>query len=151
MAEHERAVDWEAAYRRLQDIYQAQEQRLGEALELISQSRTRIAELEARSAKESHNSGKPPSSDGLSRRQCAARVLAFLTDPQVPFTNNHAERDLRILKVQQKVSGSFRSVAGAAAFARLRSYLSTLCKQGVALLVALETLFTGQPLFPQVA
>jgi len=57
------------------------------------------------------------------------------------------ERYLRMLKVQQKVSGGFRSDAGADAFARLRGYVSTLRKQGVALLGALETLFTGSPLY----
>jgi len=80
-----------------------------------------------------------------------AHVLAFLDDLTIPFDNNQAERDLRMLKVQQKVSGAFRSVAGAEAFSRLRGYLSTLNKQGVALLAALETLFTGQPLYPSFA
>jgi transposase len=75
-------------------------------------------------------------------------VLAFLDDLTIPFDNNQAERDLRLLKTQQKVSGCFRSEAGANAFARLRSYLSTLRKQGRALLAALETVFTGQSLSP---
>jgi transposase len=78
-------------------------------------------------------------------------VLAFLDDLAIPFDNNQAERDLRMLKVQQKVSGCFRAPSGSAAFARLRSYLSTLRKQGVALLAALETLFAGQPLYPAFA
>jgi transposase len=76
-------------------------------------------------------------------------VLAFLDDFTIPFDNNQAERDLRMLKVQQKVSGSFRSEGGAAAFARIRGYLSTLGKQGQALLAALEALFAGQPLAPR--
>lgn len=80
-----------------------------------------------------------------------AQVLAFLDDLAIPFDNNQAERDLRMLKVQQKVSGCFRSASGAAAFARLRGYLSTLRKQGHALLSALETLFVGQPLYPAFA
>jgi hypothetical protein len=79
------------------------------------------------------------------------QVLAFLDDLTIPFDNNQAERDLRMLKVQQKVSGSFRSPRGAAAFARLRGYLSTLCKQGHALLAALEALFIAQPLYPTFA
>jgi transposase len=79
------------------------------------------------------------------------QVLAFLDDLRIPFDNNQAERDLRMLKVQQKVSGSFRSAAGAAAFSRLRGYLSTLNKQGVSLLAALEALFIGQPLYPALA
>jgi transposase len=78
-------------------------------------------------------------------------VLAFLDDFTIPFDNNQAERDLRLLKLQQKVSGSFRSDRGADAFARLRGYLSTLRKQGVALLAALETVLAGQPLYPAFA
>ena len=66
----------------------------------------------------------------------------------IPFDNNQAERDLRMLKTQQKVSGCFRSDTGAEAFARLRSYLSTLRKQGVALLAALRALVAGSPLYP---
>ncbi len=61
------------------------------------------------------------------------------------------ERDVRMLKVQQKVSGCFRSDRGADAFACLRGYLSTLRKQGVALLAALETVVAGQPLYPAFA
>ncbi|HEY7975675.1 MAG TPA: IS66 family transposase [Ktedonobacterales bacterium] len=80
-----------------------------------------------------------------------SQVLAFLDDLTIPFDNNQAERDLRMLKTQQKVSGCFRSDAGGDAFARLRSYLSTLRKQGVALLDALRTLFTESPLYPAFA
>jgi transposase len=76
------------------------------------------------------------------------QTLAFFDDFTIPFDNNQAERDLRMLKVQQKISGSFRSEGGAAAFARIRGYLSTLNKQGHALLAALESLFASQPLSP---
>jgi transposase len=79
------------------------------------------------------------------------QVLAFLDDLAIPFDNNQAERDLRGLKIHQKISGCFRSDTGAAAFARLRSYLSTLRKQGHALLAALETAFAGQPFYPAFA
>jgi transposase len=75
-------------------------------------------------------------------------VLAFLDDLTIPFDNNQAERDLRTLKMQQKVSGCFRSDPGADAFARLRSYLATLRKQGQPLLAALQTVFSGRPLYP---
>jgi transposase len=78
-------------------------------------------------------------------------VLAFLNDFTIPFDNNQAERDLRMLKVQQKVSGSFRSDRGADAFACLRGYLSTLRNQGVALLAALEMVVAGHPLYPAFA
>ena len=79
------------------------------------------------------------------------QVLAFLDDLTIPFDNNQAERDLRGLKVQQKVSGCFRSDAGAAAFARIRGYLATLRKQGQVLLAALETVFADRPLYPAFA
>jgi transposase len=75
-------------------------------------------------------------------------VLAFLDDLAIPFDNNQAERDLRDLKVQQKVSGCFRSDGGADAYATIRGYLATLRKQGQALLTALTTVFAGQPLYP---
>jgi transposase len=79
------------------------------------------------------------------------QVLAFLDDLTIPFDNNQAERDLRSFKVQQKISGCFRSETGAVAYARIRGYLATLRKQGRALLAALETVFTGHPLAPEFA
>jgi len=78
-------------------------------------------------------------------------VLAFLDDLAIPFDNNQAERDLRGLKIQQKVSGCFRSDRGADAYATIRGYLSTLRKQGHTHLAALEALFTGQPPYPAFA
>jgi transposase len=57
-------------------------------------------------------------------------VLRFLTHPDVPFTNNQAEQDLRMMKVKQKISGSFRTEAGAQTFATLRTVMSTARKQG---------------------
>jgi len=84
--------------------------------------------------------------DRLRKHQQA--VLCFLEDLRVDFDNNLAERDLRMVKVQQKVSGCFRSVAGAQAFARIRSYLSTLRKQGMPLLSALQATLGGHPVLP---
>lgn len=76
------------------------------------------------------------------------QVLAFMYDFAVAFDNNQAERDVRMMKVQQKISGTFRSTEGADAFCRLRSYLGTLHKQGKNLLSALEHVFRGNPLEP---
>lgn len=75
-------------------------------------------------------------------------VLAFLSDLAVDFDNNQAERDVRMIKVQQKVSGTFRSVAGATHFLRIRGYLSTLRKQGISQFSALEATLRGQPPLP---
>lgn len=72
-------------------------------------------------------------------------VLRMLADTHSPFSNNAAERDLRMVKIQQKVSGTFRSTAGAEAFAACRSYLQTAAKHGKNLLDALTELFTTGP------
>jgi transposase len=76
----------------------------------------------------------------------AEQVLALLDDLSIPFTNNQAERDLRWAKVQQKISGTFRSATGVSAFCRIRSYLSTMQKQGHSMLSALTAVFHGHPL-----
>ena len=65
--------------------------------------------------------------------------LRFLFDPTVPFTNNLAERDGRMMKLRQKISGGFRSVDGAEDFAVIRSLLSTARKQGWDILQALAS------------
>jgi len=64
-------------------------------------------------------------------------VLRFLNDPDVPFTNNQAERDGRMMKVKQKISGGFRSLEGAMDFATVRSFISTAKKQGWNVILAL--------------
>ena len=64
-------------------------------------------------------------------------MLRFLTDPRVPFSNNLAERDGRMMKLRQKISGGFRSEGGATDFAVIRSLLSTSRKQGWNILQAL--------------
>jgi transposase len=101
----------------------------------------------------------PPGTRGRCKQSAARNLLdrlrtsqqaflCFLEDLRVDFDNNLAERDLRMVKVQQKVSGCFRSLPGAQAFARIRGYLSTLRKQRIPLLSALEQALVGHPVSP---
>jgi transposase len=71
-------------------------------------------------------------------------VLLFARDPHVPFTNNRAERDLRMSKVKQKVSGCFRNPYFAAAYCRISSYLQTMANKGYNPLVAIQMALSGQ-------
>ena len=75
-------------------------------------------------------------------------ILRYMHDLDVAFTNNQAERDLRPTKLHRKISGCFRSQAGAQRFAHLRSYLSTTRKNGITAIDALTQLFEGNPWMP---
>lgn len=75
-------------------------------------------------------------------------VLAFLHDINVPFTNNLAEQDIRMIKVRLKISGCFRTVQGAEHFARIKSYLSTARKQGLNILNSITAAIKGTPFLP---
>jgi len=96
---------------------------------------------------------------GRGRRSPAARLLArldahrdevlgSLDDLRVPFDNNQAERDLRMVKLQQKISGCWRTLAGADAFLAIHSYVATARKHGVNPLVVLRQLVAGRLWLP---
>lgn len=84
-------------------------------------------------------------SRNLLQRLCTfeRETLRFLTDPLVPFTNNQGENDIRMTKVQQKISGCFRTLANAAIFCRIRSYLLTCQRHKIGPATALLSLFDG--------
>jgi hypothetical protein len=77
-----------------------------------------------------------------------ASFLLFMSDFRVPFTNNGSEQDLRMVKVQQKISGTFHSQTGPVAFCRIRGYFSTLAKQGYRLCLIARQIWASVPLSP---
>ncbi len=97
-----------------------------------------------------------PGPVGAKHRALARRIdhriadyLRFATDPRSPWDNNAAEREIRMAKLRQKISGGMRTLTGAQHFAALRSYLATTAKHGIDGLDALTQLTTGNPWHPQ--
>jgi len=74
-------------------------------------------------------------------------ILRFMTDSAISFDNNLAERDIRMSKLQQKISGGFRSDEGSQAFDNIRSYISTATKQGLSMFDSIHAAISGNPLF----
>jgi transposase len=102
--------------------------------------------------------GAPPGAVGRRHRALARRIhrrledyLRFATDPRVPFDNNPAERDIRMVKIKQKVSGCMRTLAGAQDFAAMRSYLATAAKHGRRPFDVLTELTSGNLWMPATA
>lgn len=111
------------------------------------QDRYRQAALCGIAANPYSGTGPKPKARALAERlrDRSAEYQRYMADFAVPFDNNAAERDLRMVKAQQKISGSWRTLTGARRFARIRSYISTVRKHGINPLTALRDLFAGRP------
>lgn len=111
-----------------------------------------IAEDEQKSPRVLNKRGEPKKSKPLQLlnklQQYDIETLAFMYDFGIPFDNNISERDLRMQKLRQKISGCFRGKDGASIFCRIRSYISTARKNGIDAMEAIAMAVRGQPFVP---
>ena len=149
----EEKYSWAASMKAL--LLQGCEKPLEHTFEQWQQAYSKIleegsAEIDFKPEKNRKQKGRAPRPkelnllDRLNRHQSG--VLAFLKEPEVPFTNNRAEQDVRMAKVKQKVSGCFRSWHGAELFATIRSYISTSIKQKQGVFEALRKAMQKEPI-----
>jgi hypothetical protein len=127
------------------------------------QSAHRSLLLEDQRSGRPHNPGLEPDTGGRRPKRTKPQnlllrldereqeTLRFCHDFRVPFDNNLVERDLRMVKLQQKISGCWRTTKGAERFVAIRSYLSTARKQGRRPVVVLSELAAGRPWLPMAA
>ena len=109
----------------------------------------KVDHLEQQIADQRVRTSQPQARNLLLRmRRRREEVLRFMTDFCVPFDNNQAERDSRMVKLAQKVSGCLRTEEGARRFCRIRGYISTMRKQGKSVLKAIKEVCRGRPLSP---
>lgn len=146
-----------ATKKRVEECYQATGEKLADKeikrfhrkyKKIISQGRLECPAAEKTSASKKGRLKESDARNLLNRlREFGNATLAFMLNPRVPFDNNQAERDIRMTKVKQKVSGCFRSEGGAKAFCRVRGYVSTMKKNKVGILAALYNALTNKKIF----
>lgn len=137
------------------DLSKAVYQRFLEQYDTITSAALGVYEKEAPNAPPQPNRRgrqKQPKGKNLLDRliKYKSETLRFMQDFRVPFTNNQAERDLRMIKVKEKVSGCMASYRGGEYFARIRGYISTVKKQNGSVLQELRNALEGRPFLPQV-
>lgn len=164
--EEEEQAEWAAEMKRVlldskQLVDEAQQQgKLQLAPEQLQQIEARYDEIIAEGKKHNPLPERPPGKRGKLKKSKQRNMLerldkhkestlAFIHDFGVPFDNNLAERDLRMMKVKQKVSGTFRTQGGAQRFARIRGYISTVKKHRGNVLKAIQDALVGKPFQPE--